>query len=112
MNSEFTSILDEIFEDEIYDMYDEIPTEELYSSIEKATFKMNLGARVVSFEVCGYQFKVNNILRGYVSCSNDEQTSVSYTEYLPYPIDGEHDKKECYKNLIDMMNEAWYACNN
>lgn len=111
MNSEFVEILDEIFSEECFDMCDEIPCEEMYSCIEKATFELNLGVKIVDFEVCGFLFRVHNEHRGFVSCSKEDRTSVSYTEYYPYPNDGDHDKKECYKELIDMMNEAWYSCN-
>ena len=112
MNSEFTEILNEIFEDEIYDMCDVFQREELYYAMERATFQLNMGVKSVEFGLCGFSFKVYNYYHGWVSCSNSEQTSVSYTEYLPYPNDGEHDKKECYQNLRYMMNEAWYALNH
>lgn len=112
MNTEMRKILDEIFEDEFYDMCDEIPQEEIYSRLSTVFFMLNLGSKTQTFKLHGYVFKVYNYYHGWVSCSNSEQTSVSYTEYLPYPNDGEHDKKECYKNLLDMMNEAWYALNH
>lgn len=108
---ELRGILDEIFEDKIYDMVDAIPQEIICEKLTELDHEITFGS-VNDFELEGFAFRVNNRLGGFVSCSNEEGTGKSDTLYLPFPCDRDHDTKEMFKNLIDMMNEAWYACVN
>lgn len=107
---ELKEILDEIFEDEIYDMAESIPMAFIRRRMLFVSNQFRRGAKTVTFYLGGCVFKINNSFGGFVSCSKDDKTSVSETLYMPFPDDGEHDEKECFKNLLDMMNEAWYAC--
>ena len=111
-NLPFQDIFEEIFEDEIYDMTDAIEQDAICNKLRYAAAQFSRGATVVSFGCCGYFFKINNKVGGFVSCSNPDGTGVSNTMYKPFPNDAEHDDKERFKNLIDMMNEAWYLCTN
>ena len=108
---ELRGILDEIFEDEIYDMVDAIPQEHICDVLCKEEVSLNT-RNVFQFRLGDYIFKVNNTHGGFVSCTDENGTGVSYTLYYAFPNDGEHEPKEMWKNLIDMMNEAWYACVN
>ena len=110
MNNEMQEILNEIFEDEIYDMCDEIPQESICKKVSYAASQFGRGARTVMFSISGYLFKIVNCQKGFVSCSNPDETGLSNTCYKPFPNDGDHDMKECCKNLIEMMNESWYLC--
>lgn len=112
MKNDYQQVLNEIFEDEIYDMCDDIPQESICKKVSYAADQFGRGARTVMFSMNGYLFKIVNCKNGFVSCSNPDCTGVSRTLYKPFPNDGEHEQKECFKNLIDMMNEAWYQCNN
>ena len=112
MKNDYQQVLNEIFEDEIYDMCDDISQDAICKVVTCAADQFGRGARTVLFTLSGYFFKVVNCRKGFVSCSNNESTGVSHTLYKPFPNDGEHEQKECFKNLIDMMNEAWYHCNN
>ncbi len=108
---ELRGILDEIFEDEIYDMVDAIPQEIICEELTELNEGIGLN-RVKDFMIEDFAFRVNNTHGGFVSCTNENGTGVSYTLYYAFPNDGEHEPKEMWKNLIDMMNEAWYACVN
>lgn len=108
---ELKQILNEIFEDEIYDIVDAFPQEYICDVLCKEEVSLNT-KDVFQFSLGDYIFKVNNTVGGFVSCSDSDHTTVSETLYLPFPNDGEHEPKEMWKNLIDMINEAWYACAN
>ena len=109
---ELSEILNEVFEDEIYDICDGINQNAIIKSVTTVALNILHGAKTMTFNLGGFQFKVNNRDGGFVSCSLNSYTAVSNTLYMPFPNDGEHDTKECCKNLVEMMNEAWYACNN
>ena len=108
---ELRGILDEIFEDEIYDIIDAIPQEIICEKLTELNEGISLN-RVKDFMIEDFAFRVNNHMGGFVSCTNENGTGISNTLYYAFPMDGEHDTKEMFKNLIDMMNEAWYACVN
>lgn len=111
-NLPFQDIFEEIFEDEIYDMTDEISQDMLCKKLRYTAAQISRGSRVVMFNICGYMFKVNNAVGGFVSCSNTDCTGVSRTLYKAFPNDADHSDKERFENLVSMMNEAWYACVN
>lgn len=62
-------------------------------------------------EYKGMKIKIRNCLHGSVSVSNDDCTGVSNTLYYPFPTDDE-DVFGSWLNLAQMINEAWYQCNN
>lgn len=111
-NLPFQDIFDEIFEDEIYDMCDVIEQDAICNKLRYAAAQFSRGAKVVTFGLDGYFFKVNNVVGGFVSCSNPDETGVSHTLYKPFPNDADHDDKERFTNLVSMMNEAWYNLNS
>lgn len=111
-NLPFQEIFDEIFEDEIYDMCDAIEQDAICKKLRYAASQFSRGSRTVLFVLGGYCFKIVNCVNGFVSCSNPDCTGVSRTLYKPFPNDDDHDDKERFKNLIEMMNEAWYSCVN
>lgn len=108
----YQSVIDEIFEDEIYDMCDEISQDGISKKVHYAAAQIGRGSRTVMFSLGGYLFKIVNCVGGFVSCSNPDSTGVSNTLYKPFPNDADHDDRERFKNLIGMMNEAWYLCVN
>ena len=59
----------------------------------------------------GLQWKIRNQAPAFVSCSNDDRTGVSRSESCIlgriYGIDDDD-----VKELLDMMNEAWYLATN
>jgi len=112
MNNELTEILDEIFENEIYDMCDVLPQEVICKKVAYAASQISRKARTVTFVIDGNVFKIVNCIGGFVSCSNADGTGVSRTLHKPFPNDADHDTKERFTNLISMMNEAWYALNH
>lgn len=111
----------ELLNDEIYDICDEFEPTSVADAVEcilcrlKAKEVCNpacLGP-VVTCELGSFTFKVSNKHRGFVSCSDNDNgcTGVSRTEYYPYYTDDDG-SDDGLKNLIEMMNEAFYACIN
>ena len=62
-------------------------------------------------EYKGMKIKIANHLNGYVSVSSDDSTGVSRTKYFPLPLHDD-DVFSAWLNLAQMINEAWYLCNN
>lgn len=98
--------------DEPLDMLDEFTEEEIADCVLAIASRLILPAKVVEHEAKGYGFKVNNEYAGFVSCSNDEQTGVSRTQYFPFYKDEEDGYFAGLCSLASMINEAWYLCNN
>ena len=110
---ELKEVICEILQDDIYDICDEIKQDAIISSVTTIALNFSLRGRTTDvFMLGGYQFKVINRVGGTVSCSRNSYTTVSNTLYKPFPNDGDHSTKECCKNLIEMINEAWFAWNN
>lgn len=65
----------------------------------------------LSIYALGLQWKIRNLAPAFVSCSSDERTGVSRSESFIlgriYGIDDDD-----VKELLDMMNEAWYLATN
>ena len=65
----------------------------------------------LSIYALGLQWKIRNQAPAFVSCSSDERTGVSRSESCIlgriYGIDDDD-----VKELLDMMNEAWYLATN
>ena len=59
-----------------------------------------------------YHIKVNNVLKGFVSVSDECSTGVSRTEYYPFFSDEEDGEIVGLFSLASMINEAWYYCKN
>ena len=64
----------------------------------------------LSIYTMGLSWKVRNNIPGFVSCSNDERTGVSRSESNVLRIYSFDD--DDVKNLLDMMNEAWFVMTN
>ena len=61
----------------------------------------------LSIYTMGLNWKIRNNMPGFVSCSDDNRTGVSRTESSIFlRIYGIED--DDVKELLDMMNEAWY----
>jgi hypothetical protein len=109
----------EYINDEIFDMLDEFPEEEIADCVLAIASRMILPAKVVEHPLtsCGgiknYQIKVNNCYHGFVSVSDEDtgDTGVSRTEFYPFFKDDDgYFAGLC--SLASMINEAWYICNN
>ena len=103
------------------DMLDEFPEEEIADLV--TDIAMKLGTRkgkVIDYPLtsCGgiknYQIKVSNTHGGFVSCSDEDtgDTGVSRTLYYPFFLDSEEGVIAGLRSLVEMINEAWYHCNN
>ncbi len=65
----------------------------------------------LSIYTMGLNWKIKNNMPGFVSCSDDNRTGVSRSEssiFLRIYCIEDDDVKE----LLDMMNEAWYLMTN
>lgn len=109
--------IEEILHDEWYDILDRVEVIDFVDAVESVVngigehvsgFRIIIGS-VVECTLGEYNFKVSNTYKGFVSCSDDNGTGVSHTEYYPYYYDSD-DPDAGLKNLIEMMNEAWYLC--
>jgi hypothetical protein len=110
----------EYITDQPFDMLEEFPEEEIADCVLAIASHLMLPASVVTEPLtsCGgiwnYQIKVNNNLKGFVSVSCEETgtTGVSETLYYPFFKDEEEGYFAGLCSLADMINEAWYHCNN
>ncbi|UKK52693.1 hypothetical protein [Prevotella sp. E2-28] len=112
-------ILD-LLNDEVYDICDAFTAEEFAGAVisvlsgitEHSEKRPIVIGQVVTVQLGKYIFKVSNKHKGFVSCSDTENgcTGTSETMYFPYYYDSD-DPDAGLKNLIEMMNEAFYACN-
>jgi len=106
--------------DEIFDMLERFEDEEIADCVLAIASRLLLPAKVVEQPLtsCGgvwnYQIKVNNNHGGFVSVSCEETgcTGVSRTEFFPFFEDDEDGYYSGLCSLADMINEAWYFCNN
>ena len=116
----FKADLEEYINDEILDVMDVIPAEELAKQVIKIAQRIAIFwidrpqmpiHGVIGHERTIWNVKVRNYRPGWVSVSSDEKTGVSKTEYLPfYSADDEEGWFAGLKNLASMINEAWYLC--
>jgi hypothetical protein len=105
---------------EPFDMLDEFPEEEIADCVLAVASHLMLPANVITHPLtsCGgiknYQIKVNNTHGGFVSVSDEDtgDTGVSRTLYYPFFKDEEEGYFAGLCSLADMINEAWYQCNN
>jgi hypothetical protein len=110
----------EYINNEILDMLEEFPEEEIADCVLAIASHLLLPAKVVEHPLtsCGgiknYQIKVNNGHGGFVSVSDEDTgvTGVSNTEYFPFYKDDEDSYFAGLCSLASMINEAWYQCNN
>lgn len=115
-------LMDHIY-DENLDIMDVVPADKFAEQVIK------IAQRLVVFMECQPQKKIHGVIgnvdkgciwnvyvtnrmEGFVSVSNDEATGVSRTLYKPFYKDNEEGWLAGLKNLADMINEAWYHCEN
>ena len=121
MNRTLESYIDDLTEyitDENLDILDEFTAEiTAFHCISIARWLIR-GCKVYQRSVLAtatkkvYHIKVNNTLLGFVSVSDDNGTGVSNTEYYPFWSDEEDGYFVGLCSLAQMINEAWYLCNN
>lgn len=110
---ELKALVEEIVNDECYDMTEEVSVEnivKLVSDIVPMQFKVKVD-RMKARREYKYIVKVKNDKEPYVSMSDEEQTGVSRSVYYIFenPLEPTEDE---LKTFIEMINEAWYRCNN
>lgn len=101
--------------DEPLDMLDEFDADTIASEV------ISIARRLMHRDWCAghlikgkkdYMYKVNNQYKGFLSVSNEDSTGVSRTEYKPFYSDDEDGWFTGLCSLAQMINEAWYLCNN
>lgn len=110
----------ELVYDENLDMLDEFSAEDIASNVIHIVRRLKHEHTICTYlrkngKLTDYQVKVRNQHKGFVSVSdvNNGNTGVSYTEYYPYFVgDYEDGDFAGLLNLAQMINEAWYHCNN
>lgn len=105
--------------DEPLDMLDEFTADDIakaciYIGRGLLMYKTTtINRQLRSSEDKSYWIKISNKQGGFVSVSNnDGETGVSRTEYFPFYKDDEDGYFIGLCNLAQMINEAWYYCNN
>ena len=106
--------ISELLNDECYEICEVFEPASVADAVETIISRLehnlaDLRTHVAMCELGRYTFKVNNRIGGFVSCSDENGTGVSETRYYPYYYDEDVDG---LKNLIEMMNEAFYHCVN
>lgn len=106
----------ELLNDDVYEICEEFEPQSVAAAvamvIDRLTNRRGLPInRTVDVELGKYQFRVNNRINGFVSCSDTDEgcTGISRTLFFPYY---EEDDDSGRINLIQMMNEAFVACSN
>lgn len=106
----------EYINDENLDMLEEFTEQQIAFIVISLAIRLRIkgvvSRQMVSNTGNRYEVKVFNHPR-FVTVSNDECTGVVDTAAYPYFEDDE-EEGPLYglKNLADMLNEAWYLCNN
>lgn len=108
----------EFIDNEPLDMLDEFTAEEIADCV------ISIAQRLLIRGFCNghlikkgnrkldYLYCINNSYKGSVSVSNEEVTGVSRTEFKPFYNDEEDGYFTGLCSLAQMINEAWYLCNN
>lgn len=103
------------------DMLDKFDEEEIADAVLEIATKLGTKkGRTIDYSLvsCGgvkrYQIKVSNTYGGFVSCTDEDtgDTGVSRTTYYPFFIDDEEGALAGLQSLVEMINVAWYQCNN
>lgn len=111
----------EFIQDENLDIVDEENmTAERFANLvniigNRVRFCSHNKVTLFDFKMKGRTFyvKVNNNHKGFVSVTNDDgNTGVSNTEYFPFFEDEEEGYFAGQCSLAQMINEAWYLCEN
>ena len=119
----FKGDLVEYINDECLDILERESAEEFAGQVikiaQRITFFMKYQPQKTIHGVIGnvekgyiWNVKVNNVHGGWVSVSGDESTGVSNTMYYPFFKDDEDGYYTGLISLAQMINEAWFACNN
>ena len=108
----------EFINDSVFDMLDEFTDEEIADAV------ISIANRLMYRDFCNghmikfgrpnkdYLYSINNEHKGFVSISDDCSTGVSRTEYYPFYKDDEEGWYTGLCSLAEMINDAWYLCNN
>ena len=120
MNYNREELIEEI-RDNNPDMLDEFPEEEIADLVTDIAMKLGtMKGKTIVYPLtsCGgiknYQIKVSNVHGGFVSCADEDtgDTGVSRTMYYPFFVDSDEGVIAGLRSLLEMINEAWYLCNN
>ena len=122
MSTEFFNRLQQGFEEELAEIIQDdcldIVCDEKVTAKDFAHYVVYLSkvlsvSPIVEDEYKGMKIKVRNVYKGSVSVSSDDCTGVSRTAYYPFPYrNDEDDLFAAWLTLAQMINEAWYQCNN
>ena len=122
MSTDFWNRLEQGFEEELANIIQDdcldIVEQEKISAKDFAHYVIYLSkilgvSPMVTDEFKGCVIKIRNCIRGSVSVSTDNCTGVSNTLYYPFPYrEDDDDLFGAWLNLAQMINEAWYHCNN
>lgn len=101
----------EVIEGECLDMFDVFTADDIANAACKIIKYFKTFNRVVfDFRMGDYSVRVNNSKNNcFISFSNEESTGVSRSLYSI--VNEEIDEYEM-RDLITMLNEAWYTCEN
>lgn len=102
--SDINTIINEVFEEENYDIFDEFSETDIKELVNKLIAARD--AVVINAKLGDYIIKVSNKRKSYVSVSGVDGTGVAHSEY--YIFHEDKDLYDCIKDLLDMLNEAWY----
>lgn len=112
--SEIKQVVEDLVTDECYDMMEEIEMKDLIKfmiSVLPMAFKVKV-ERLKAGGSWKYQVKIKNDRESsFISVSDDEQTGVSRSVYYIFE-DSENPTEDEIKTFLEMLNEAWYLCNN
>lgn len=108
-------LVHEALENEIYDLMDEVSTEQLEQAVSSMVHGLQRAENTL-VHMGRYSVKANNTeYDSWVSISNAEGTGVSrsLTYILPPNVSTDSQLElEHVTNIIGMLNEAWYVLNN
>ena len=108
-------LVQEALENEIYDLMDEVSTEQLEQAVSSMVHGLQRAENTL-VHIGSYSVKANNTEYGsWVSISNADGTGVSrsLTYILPPNVSTDSQLElDHVTNIIGMLNEAWYLLNN
>lgn len=103
----YREIIEEILEDENYDMYDEFDKETIIKFVLDV---IPMVFHIKDVTIGDYNVRVVNKQSGsFVSVSSDDYTGLSESCYYIF-MDRFKPSKSDIESLLSMTNEAWYTC--